>query len=281
MAALASKCGKSQSHIYARLSLLQLIPDVAEAFQQERITASHANLIARLTPEQQAEAFKNCFRKDWQDKEGHLLPAKHLAAWIDSTLYLALSEAPFPTDDPALNPEAGACPTCPRRTGFNTQLFADVQGDNCLDAGCYRSKIAALVARETAANPGLVQISTEWRPANDRPAGQLLPNEYRRVLAPKEAHGEATEPVCPHVTSAIVTHGDSVGQRLTICADQDCPVHRPGHNHTPDPDFEQRQQAAQQQREDGGSNGTSGKSPYAPSSFASLPPRPTSRCASS
>ena len=63
VAALASKCGKSQSHIYARLSLLQLIPDVAEAFQQERITASHANLIARLTPEQQAEAFKTVFAR--------------------------------------------------------------------------------------------------------------------------------------------------------------------------------------------------------------------------
>lgn len=250
VAALASKCGKSQSHIYARLSLLQLIPEVAEAFQQERITASHANLIARLTPEQQAEAFKNCFRKDWQDKEGHLLPAKHLAAWIDSTLYLALAEAPFPTDDPALNPEAGACLTCPRRTGFNTQLFADVQGDNCLDAACYRSKVAALVARETAANPGLVQISTEWRPANDRPAGQLLPSEYRRVQAPKERDSEATEPACPHVTSAIIAHGDGIGKRLAVCADQDCPVHRPRHTHAPDPDLEQRQQQAQREREE-------------------------------
>lgn len=250
VAALASKCGKSQSHIYARLSLLQLIPAVAEAFQQERITASHANLIARLTPEQQAEAFKNCFRKDWQDKEGHLLPAKHLAAWIDATLYLALAEAPFPTDDPALNPEAGACLTCPRRTGFNTQLFADVQGDNCLDAACYRSKVAALIARETAANPGLVQISTEWRPANDRPVGQLLPNEYRRVQSPKERDGEATEPACPHVTSAIIAHGDGIGQRLTVCADQACPVHRPKHTHTPDMDFEQRQQEAQREREE-------------------------------
>ncbi len=250
VAALASKCGKSQSHIYARLSLLQLIPDVAEAFQQERITASHANLIARLTTEQQAEAFKNCFRKDWQDKDGHLLPAKHLAAWIDSTLYLALTEAPFPTDDPTLHPEAGACLTCPRRTGFNTQLFADVQGDNCLDASCYGSKIAALVARETAANPGLVQISTEWRPANDRPAGQLLPSEYRRVQAPKESDGEDAEPVCPHVTIAIVTHGDGIGRRLAICTDQDCPVHRPKHVYTPDPGFEQRQQEAQRQREE-------------------------------
>jgi hypothetical protein len=59
-----------------------------------------------LTPEQQAETFKNCFRKDWQDKESHLLPAKHLAVWIDANLYLALAEAPFPTDYPALNEEA-------------------------------------------------------------------------------------------------------------------------------------------------------------------------------
>ena len=248
VAALASKCGKSQSHIYARLLLLQLIPDVAEAFQEERITASHANLIARLTPEQQADAFKNCFRKDWQDKEGHLLPAKHLAAWIDSNLYLALSEAPFSTEDPALNPEAGACLSCPRRTGYNTQLFADVQGDNCLDAVCYRSKVTALVARETAAHPGLIQISTEWRPATDRPAGELSPNEYRRVN-PSNGN-EPTEPLCAHVTAAIVTYGDDIGRRIDICADQDCPVHRPRRTYTPDPEFEQRQQQAQQEREE-------------------------------
>ena len=46
--ALVEKSGKSASHIYARLSLLQLIPAIAEAFTQERITASHANLLARL-----------------------------------------------------------------------------------------------------------------------------------------------------------------------------------------------------------------------------------------
>jgi len=44
---------------------LQLIPEVAEAFTQERITASHANLIARLPQESQAEAFEQCWRKDW------------------------------------------------------------------------------------------------------------------------------------------------------------------------------------------------------------------------
>ena len=90
VAASVEKSGKSASHIYARQSLLQLIPAVAEAFVHDRITVSHANLIARLPQEPQAPAFENCWRKDWQDKEAHLLPAKHLAAWIEINLYLAL-----------------------------------------------------------------------------------------------------------------------------------------------------------------------------------------------
>ncbi len=83
-------------------------------------------LIARLPQESQAEAFDQCWRKDWQDKEPHLLPAKHVAAWIQANLYLSLADAPFDREDPTLNPTAGACVTCPRRSGYNTALFADV-----------------------------------------------------------------------------------------------------------------------------------------------------------
>ena len=86
VAALVEKSGKSAGHIYARLSLLQLIPTIAEAFTAERLTASHANLLARLPQEAQATAYDECWRKDWQDKEPHLLPAKHLSAWIQAKL---------------------------------------------------------------------------------------------------------------------------------------------------------------------------------------------------
>lgn len=86
--------------------------------------------------------------------------------------------------------------------------------------------------------------------ARERPSGnQLLPNECRGVQAPKERDGEATEPACPHVATAIVTFGDGIGNRISICSDQDCPIHRPRHAHSPDPDFEQRQQTAQKKRE--------------------------------
>jgi ParB family chromosome partitioning protein len=73
VATLVEKSGKSATHVYARLSLLQLVPSIAEAFTAERITASHANLLARLPQEHQVNAYEQCWRKDWNDKEPHLL----------------------------------------------------------------------------------------------------------------------------------------------------------------------------------------------------------------
>lgn len=225
--ALVEKSGKSASHIYARLSLLQLIPTVAEAFAQERITASHANLIARLPQEHQAAAFENCWRKDWQDKEAHLLPAKHLSAWIQANLYLNLAEAPFDREDPNLKPEAGACVTCPRRSGFNTSLFADVQGDQCLDAPCFQAKVTAHIDRQIAARPELVTIETAFRSPKEHHPGALQKNQYRELAEPDNPDAE---PPCPSAKAAIIVFGKHVGRTVTVCLDGECPVHT---NHAP------------------------------------------------
>jgi len=226
VAALAEKSGKSTSHIYARLSLLQLIPEVAEAFTHERITASHANLIARLPKESQAAAYEQCWRKDWQDKEAHLLPAKHLSAWIQAILYLALADAPFDREDTTLNPAAGACVTCPRRSGYNTSLFADVQGDQCLDAPCYQSKVAAHIERELAAHPNLIQIETTWRSPKEQRLGALTRGKYRELpyTAPENFDAEPVQS-CDAERTALVVFGKGVGTTVSVCTDPDCPVH--------------------------------------------------------
>jgi ParB family chromosome partitioning protein len=224
VAALVAKSGKSAAHIYARLSLLQLIPDVAEAFVQERITASHANLIARLPQEHQAAAFENCWRKDWQDKEAHLLPAKHLSAWIQSNLYLNLADAPFDREDTTLRPEAGACITCPRHSGFNTSLFADVQGDQCLDAPCFQAKVTAHIDREIAARPELVAIETAWRAPREQRPGALQKHQYRELDVPDNPDAE---PPCNHTKPAMIVFGKHAGRTLTVCVEPDCPVHNP------------------------------------------------------
>jgi ParB family chromosome partitioning protein len=140
VAAIAEKTGKSEAHIYSRMKLLDLIDPVAQAFQEGRITATDALLVARLPRARQAEAYEHCWRKDWQDKEAHLLPARSLAAWIEQNVYLHLADAPFSTDDADLIPEAGACPQCQKRSGFNTRLFHDIDQDVCLDVQCWSAK---------------------------------------------------------------------------------------------------------------------------------------------
>ena len=228
VAALVEKSGKSASHIYTRLSLLQLIPSVAEAFVADLITASHANLIARLPQEHQPAAFENCWRKDWQDKEAHLLPAKHLSTWIQTNLYLNLADAPFDRQDPTLKPEAGACATCPRRSGHNTSLFCDVQGDQCLDAPCYHAKVEAHLDREIAAHPGLVLIENGWRNAKEQRPGAVQLGHVRQIETVIDNNPDA-EPAmpCDAAKSAIIVYGKNTGGTLTVCTDRNCPVHDP------------------------------------------------------
>jgi ParB family chromosome partitioning protein len=240
-ATLAEKTGKSESLIYSRLALLHLIPEVAEAFQAERITVSHANLIARLPQDFQQQAFEACWRKDYQDKEAHLLPAKHLSAWIANNVYLPLDEAPFDREDATLNPAAGACSACPRRSGYNTSLFFDVAADQCLDGNCYHAKLIDHIDREVAARPELVRIETDHRNPNERQPGTLSRWEYTEVEAP-EVENEDAEPLTPCGASkqAIVVYGEGAGTTRTVCMDPECPVHHPSRVVPIDPDAEER-----------------------------------------
>ena len=227
VATLVEKSGKSPAHVYARLSLLQLISSIAEAFSAERITTSHANLLARLPHEAQTTAFEQCWRKDWQDKEPHLLPAKHLSAWIQTNLYLSLAEAPFSKEDMTLNPVAGACITCPRRSGFNTSLFADVQGDQCLDAPCFHTKLTAHIDREIAARPELVQIEDGWRKPSEKRPDSVQRGHFREIDATSENPDADSATLCEAARPAIVVYGKRVGATFTVCTDNNCPVHDP------------------------------------------------------
>ena len=226
VATLVEKSGKSAAHVYARLSLLQLIPTVAEAFSKELITASHANLLARLPQDAQANAYEQCWRKGWQDKEPHLLPAKHLSAWIQNNLYLRLADAPFSKEDPTLNPPAGACVTCPRRSGFNTTLFADVQGDQCLDAPCFHTKVEAHIDREIAARPEFVQIENGYRSPKEKRPGAVQRGHFREIEHTDNPDAEPVTP-CEAAKPAIIVYGKRVGTTLTVCTDNNCPVHDP------------------------------------------------------
>ncbi len=97
---------------------------------------------------------------------------------------LILKLAPFSKSDPQLVPAAGSCLECPKRTGHNRLLFADVQQDACTDPTCYAAKVDAHVQSSIAGKPALLQISTEYG-ALPEGSPAITRNKYVEIRAEK------------------------------------------------------------------------------------------------
>ncbi len=137
--ALGEKIGKSRSYVYARLKLLDLSSECKQAMREGKIDSSRAILIARIPDAKlQVKALEEATKPDWR---GDVCSVRALQAWLQSNVMLRLENAPFKTTDARLVPAAGSCKDCPKRTGANPDLFADVVGsDICTDPGCYHGK---------------------------------------------------------------------------------------------------------------------------------------------
>ncbi len=230
---IAAKTGKSPAYVAQRLKLTELAPAVVEAFYKDEIGVGHALLLAKLQPAEQEQALAACFREDWgggNKNKRILLPVRNLQQWIEHNILLILKDAPFSKSDATLNPQAGTCLDCPKRTGHNKLLFADVQQDACTDPACYQAKVDAHVAKTLAAKPKLVQISAAYgQPAE---GSAVLPrNKYIEIKQEKPQNNKQRDwpeyMTCKSTTEAIVTEGTEKGELRKICADPNCPVHRP------------------------------------------------------
>ncbi|MGA7832552.1 MAG: ParB/RepB/Spo0J family partition protein, partial [Terracidiphilus sp.] len=235
---IAAKTGKSPAYCAQRVKLTELTAAVTEAFAKDEIGVGHALLLAKLQPAEQEQALSACFREDWNGGQGKakriLLPVRHLHQWIEQNILLILKDAPFSKTDPNVNPAAGACVDCPKRTGGNALLFADIAEDACTDPACYQSKLDGFVAQTIAAKPKLVQISSAFGPATPATVGgsAALPRNKYIEIKPQDPNAKKQRDwpeyqTCKSMTEAIVTEGTEKGEVRKICADPECPVHRP------------------------------------------------------
>lgn len=147
---LAAKIGKSKSYIYQRMKLCSLISKTREMFYDGTLTPSTALLIARIPEEMQLEAAE----KITDDKRlGGAMTYIQAKRYIQDNYMLQLKAAPFNIKDKNLLPEAGKCADCPKRTGNQVDLFADITDskDICTDPICFKKKEAAQLAKDKAA----------------------------------------------------------------------------------------------------------------------------------
>ncbi len=246
---LAAKAGKSEAYIQGRVKLTELISPIADAFLADKITIGHALLIAKLPAGQQQQAFNACFRQLWTG-EGNtptLISVRELAAWIESNILLELVSAAFSKSDETLVPEAGSCANCPKRTGFNALLFADVRKDSCTDPQCYRAKLDAHISRTLQKRPDLVQISSGYGSRDGGPIGRnrYVELDVRRAKLANPAKANPAQRTCEKMTDAIVMDGGRRGQTVKVCADPACRIH---HSHGPSPQEVARQRAEERRR---------------------------------
>lgn len=142
---VAAKLGKSRSHVFQRLKLLSLCEKVRKAFAEDQISASVALCIARIPGEKlQLDALKEMNPVWRQDPIG----AREALRIVQERFMLRLADAPFDRGDATLVASAGTCAACPKRTGNQAELFADVSSaDICTDPNCFAEKKSAHTVR--------------------------------------------------------------------------------------------------------------------------------------
>jgi ParB family chromosome partitioning protein len=171
-----------------------------------------------------------------------------LAAWIESNILLQLGSAPFDKQDEALVPAAGSCSNCPKRTGFNKLLFADVRKDSCTDPQCFRAKIDAHVSKTLETKPQLVQISSAWNTREGAPLGKSRYVELEIKRAKTNGTGSKVAPQqkpCQKMTEAVVMDGGRRGELVKVCADPSCRVH---HSDIPSPEQVAKERSEERKR---------------------------------
>lgn len=200
---IAQEVGKSPSYVYQRLKLRELVPEARKLLEEGTITAGHAILIARLLAGDQKEIAHWC-RPDRYDREPPSV--RNLSAQIEQSILMRLKDAAFKKDDAELLPEAGACATCQKRTGYEPALFADVgKDDRCLDRTCFGRKLDAVVARKAADLKGAGVVRVHGR--------GMSYNEEKRD--PKAVHSYDYQPAKKGDKGAVpllVTTGPDRGQ---------------------------------------------------------------------
>ncbi len=145
---IADAIGKSRAHVFQIRKLRALAPKLREAFLAGEMDTTLATVVARVpSKELQEEAWRELKR---QHRDGFSF--RVAADFVRKNYMLDLGRAPFAIADATLVPAAGACNVCPKRTGNQPDLFADVKNGNvCTDPACFDAKRKAAQAREIKA----------------------------------------------------------------------------------------------------------------------------------
>lgn len=146
---IADRHQKTLAVVYGRLKLLALTPANQKLFLADKFNASVALYLARIP---NAKLQDQAGKEVTDPRRDGPMSARDAQRFIQQHYMLRLVDAPFDIEDEALLPKAGSCAKCPKRTGNQGELFADVEHkDMCTDPICFEEKREAVWIRRCAA----------------------------------------------------------------------------------------------------------------------------------
>ncbi len=217
--AVAARLGKSVPYIARRASLTRL----SKVWREEvlkpnsdaaRLSVAHLELVARLPAETQDALAENSFHRVFARG---FPTVEELRRLIDGGLR-TLKAMPWPLGDETIDPKAGACLSCPKRSGMHPVLFdaedAPQNGkvsktDRCLDPACFDRKQAVFLERREselkAEHPTLRLVQLGF----DRLATTVREKFGDRVT--HVYHPKIVKPSNPAATPAMQIDGPKAG----------------------------------------------------------------------
>ena len=221
---VAAKLGKSVAFIARRASLTRL----SKVWRDEvlttdspcsRLSVAHLEIIARLPAETQELLAENQFHRVFA--RGFPTVAE-LSRLIDAGLH-TLRSMPWMLDDETLDPKAGSCLNCPKRSGKHPELFdADdapdhgkvSKTDRCLDPGCFEGKqVAYLTRRESelrTEHPTLRLVQLSYNGVSPK-VRETFGEKVTMVYAPKFVN-----PASKGATPAMQVDGPKAGALIHL-----------------------------------------------------------------
>lgn len=167
--AIAIAVGKSRSHVYGRIKLAKVAPEVRAAVADDGLPPDIAIEIARHPDHTlQRKALKDLLK--YSDEWPSVRDAtRQLRGMFDNNVCDSL----FDPNDATLAKLAGPCTTCPKRAGNDPDLQDVVDPGVCTDRSCFEGKIREHNRLE------MVVLGAQGHPVIQGPkAEQMLPNRH-------------------------------------------------------------------------------------------------------
>lgn len=140
---IALRIGKSLRYVYDRLNLLRLAPEPSALLQSGVLSLSHALILCKLTEKEQEAIMPDVVHRSGEVILG-VIGVNELRLRALRRATASLAQARFDLNDRRLCPAAGACRNCSKRSGYNRNLFHDIEAEDvCFDPACFDEKTHA------------------------------------------------------------------------------------------------------------------------------------------